>query len=183
MKRLKLTLYIFIFAFFVLNITLILNIVKAKNNVDNYFRLHVVANSDSISDQMLKLKVTKNINEYVKELTKNTTNKKECITVIQNNIYNILYVAQNTITNNNSNYKVSALIGNIKYDDKKYNNELMKAGTYNSLKVTIGKGNGQNWWTLLYPSLPNELSIDDTLSNENIQFKSKILELINNIFK
>ncbi|MBR6689007.1 MAG: stage II sporulation protein R [Clostridia bacterium] len=182
MKKYKFTLYIFILAFFILNITLMLNIFNAKNNIDSYIRLHIVANSDSISDQILKLQVTKNINEYIAKTTKSISDKKDYLFVIQNNIYNILSIAQDTITSNNSNYKVSALIGNIKHEDKKYNNKLMEAGTYLSLKVIIGDGNGENWWTLLYPSLPNELSIEDSLSNENIHFKSKIFELFKGLF-
>ena len=58
----------------------------------------------------------------------------------------------------------------------------MDKGTYNSLRIVIGDGLGNNWWSLLYPSMPDETTIEEVLTNEDIEFKSIILEWINSLF-
>lgn len=37
------------------------------------------------------------------------------------------------------------------YPAKSYNNEFIPSGSYETILVTIGKGEGSNFWTLLYP--------------------------------
>ena len=117
MKKFKCTLYVFIFLFTLLNLNLIQAIIDAENNLDNYFRLHIVANSDSINDQMIKLKVANEINNYISVITKNTTNKSDCIKAVTNNIPNLLNISKNVLKKNNSSAQVVAYIGNIKYDN------------------------------------------------------------------
>ncbi len=178
----KLTLFIFLTAFILLNVNILFAIETTKNNLTNYFRIHVVANSDSTKDQMLKLKITDAINEYIYDITKNIHNKTDYVQTIQDNIYNILNLANNTQRENNFDYPISIHLGNIKYDAKTYNKMQMDKGTYNSLRIVIGEGLGTNWWSLLYPSMPNETTIEEVLSNEDVEFKSIILEWLNNIF-
>lgn len=181
MKKLKLPFVVFLMSLILLNVTLIYGINYTKNNLENYFRLHVVANSDSISDQMLKLKVSMAVDEYIKNLTCKITNTEEYVALLKKHIPQILKEAQNTLNENDSNYNITAYLGNIKYDKKEYNDLKMPAGTYNSLKIVIGDGKGENWWSLLSPSLPGNITINEALTNPEIKFESKILEMFNTI--
>ncbi len=183
MKKFKCTLYIFIFLFTLLNLNLIHAITDAKNNLANYFRLHVVANSDNINDQMIKLKVANEINKYISVITKNITNKTDCIKTIENHIPNILNISKNVLKKNNSSTQVVAYIGNIKYDEKEFNKETMAAGTYTSLKISIGEAKGTNWWSLISPTISDTTNVNDILEPGEIKIKSKILEWIEVLFK
>ena len=58
----------------------------SSNLSDSVFRLHIIANSDSIDDQNLKLKVRDNIIDYMNTLTENATNKDEVISIVTNNL-------------------------------------------------------------------------------------------------
>ncbi len=180
--KLKITLFIFIASFILLNLNILYGIEKNNYNLNNYFRIHVVANSDNINDQILKLKISNAVNEYIKELTAGVCSKDEYTNILKDNIYNILNVANMTQKENNSSYPLAIHFGKIKYDDKKYNNIQMDKGTYNSLRIVIGNGIGNNWWSLLYPSIPQDTSTEETLNIDNVQFKSKILEWINMLF-
>lgn len=182
MKKFKISMYICLISFILLNLILIYKINISKNNLNNYFRLHVVANSDNISDQLLKLEVSNSVTKYIQTLTNNITNKEIYILTIKNNIQNILEVAKETLKSHDSSYTLAAYIGNIKYEDKQFNDLHMNAGTYNSLKIAIGEGNGSNWWSLLYSSLPNNADINEALTDDKVIFKSKILEWIDYIF-
>jgi stage II sporulation protein R len=139
----------------------------------------VVSNSDSINDQMLKLKVTDAINNYIQNITANINDKDKYILAIKENIQNILNIAQSTLVSNNSSYNITAQLGNIKYEEKSFNKKIMKAGTYPSLKIVIGEGKGENWWSLLYPSLPDNLTVEEALENGEIKFEFKTLDVFN----
>lgn len=55
---------------------------------------------------------------------------------------------------------------------KSYNGEFIPSGTYYTLLITIGKGNGNNFWTLLYPEYFN-ISFED---NNEIEYRSYIYD-------
>ena len=179
MRSKKILLYIFLIAFVLLNITIIYGNCTNKSNIQNYFRIHVVANSDSIDDQLLKYTVAKEVNNYIETLTKNTASKEESKQIIQDNIQNILKICNNIIKNENYNYSVKAYIGKIQYDEKKSYNFYMDGGIYDSLKIVIGHGNGQNWWSIIYPN--NYLELIDDKETEP-QFSFGIIDIFESIF-
>ena len=142
----------------VLNILIISNTNRDKEFQNGMFRLHVVANSDSIKDQMLKLEVSKNVNDYLSSIlpTASVTSKSDFKETVENNIDDILKVANNTICDSNSTipgmeYLASANIGKIHYNEKEKNGIYMPEGTYDSLQIVLGDGKGENWWSLIFP--------------------------------
>lgn len=182
MKIKKLTFTIFLISLFFLNISLVVASYNANNNLTNYFRIHVVANSDSIDDQILKLNVAKAVNEYIDDITKDITNKNEYIECIWENIYNILNVANNKMNEENKNYNIVAYVGKMKYSEKSKDGITQPKGTYNSLKIVIGDGNGENWWSLLFPNSIQGISSEDVLANDNITFSFGITEWFKDLF-
>jgi len=40
-----------------------------------------------------------------------------------------------------------------KFPTKQYSNMVLPAGEYKALKVVIGKGEGKNWWCVMFPPL------------------------------
>ena len=48
---------------------------------------------------------------------------------------------------------VRAELGRFEFPDRLYGRVLVPAGEYRALRVTIGAGEGHNWWCVLYPSL------------------------------
>lgn len=173
-------LFIFLLSFILLNVHLIFATNLNNNNAKNYFRIHIVANSDSIDDQILKLNVSKSVDEYIKNITKDLETKEDYKNCIIANIQDILVVANNVLKENNVDYKVKAYIGNMYYDTKTKNNTIMKSGIYDSLKIVIGNGEGENWWSLIFPYTILEEN-EDSLNLENIQTESVIFNLLKNI--
>lgn len=180
MIRKNLSFILFCFLFIFLNLSLVIACNNTKDTVNNYFRIHVVANSDNIDDQMAKLKVAKNVETYISELTQNITDKETYIYCIAQNIQNILQICQNTLIENNSNHNVCAYIGTQKYSEKAKNNIKMSEGLYNSLKIVIGNGNGENWWSLLFPHSIQGFELDETI-DKDLTFSSGIFDFFNNI--
>lgn len=182
MKRKKITFILFLTLFIFLNISLVIANSNAKDNLNNYFRIHVVANSDNIEDQILKLNIAKAIDEYISDTTKNITDKNEYITCVADNIYNILEIANNKIIEQNLDYSITGYIGKMKYTSKTKNGITHPKGIYNSIKIVIGNGNGENWWSLLFPNSIQGMSSEDILETDNITFSLGITEYFKKLF-
>ena len=112
----------------------------------NIVRLHVIANSDSDSDQIIKLKVR---DALLKQTSADFTKKNDVI----NNLDLYKKIAENTIKENGANYDVSVEYGNFPFPTKHYKNLSLPAGNYDAVRVVIGSGNGKNWWCVLFPPL------------------------------
>lgn len=196
----KVTIYIFSL-FVLLNLLIFSDTLKQKENIQNYFRIHVVANSNSSEDQKLKLQVASNIQKEVQtllEISKPTT-KEETKEIITENIQELLNIAKDTITNEKQTYNVSANIGNISYDKKQKENIQMAKGTYDSVRIVIGEGKGENFWSLLYPNSlvgtyeidiydenivkTKDITINDMIENTDTTYSSFIYEWFIQMFK
>jgi stage II sporulation protein R len=166
---------------------------------NNFFRLHILANSDSEEDQALKLKVRDNIIEYMETLTYDGLSKEEVVTLTQNHLDDFKKIAEETIKKEGFDYKVSLKIDNFYFPTKVYGNISLPAGYYDGLKIEIGEAKGQNWWCSLFPplcfvdissgvideeaekNLKNNLSEEDfaiiTSDSETVKLKFKIVEM------
>lgn len=112
----------------------------------NIVRLHVIANSDSVSDQNLKLKVR----DAILEKSQNDFTKKE--DVLKNlNLYK--KIAEDVIQENGFGYDVDVEYGNFRFPTKNYNNITLPAGNYDAIRVKIGTAQGKNWWCVMFPPL------------------------------
>ena len=49
--------------------------------------------------------------------------------------------------------EVRAEVGVFDFPDRLYGELFVPAGAYRALRVTVGAGEGHNWWCVLYPSL------------------------------
>lgn len=171
MKQKHITFFIAIFSFILLNTLVAFNIYKTKFISKDIFRLHVVANSNSIEDQIIKLKAESKIKEYISSF--NINDKNELKNEIEKNKDEILQIANSTIYENDKNYTSSIKIGKISYDKKDNMQTQMYSGTYDSASVILGSGNGKNIWSIIFPN-------DKTI--EKIKELDTIIPGISNIY-
>lgn len=189
-----------------LSIFLIINIknyaVAISDNLnENFFRLHILANSNSKEDQNLKLKVRDKIIAYMENITNTCTTKDEVIKIVNNNINSFYEICNSVIKENGFDYSVSIKIGEFYFPTKYYGNISMPAGLYDSLKINIGEAKGENWWCSLFPPLcftnfssgivdkEAKENLKENLEDEDYQiitsdsatykFKFKLIELLN----
>ena len=162
---------------------------------DNVFRLHIIANSDTESDQNLKLKVRDEVLQYTYTLFNNAKSKYEAENVISDNLQNISNVAYKTVLDNGYNYPVKAEITNMYFTTRYYENYTLPSGEYDALRITIGSGKGKNWWCVMYPSIcissvkeqdkKVRENFDeqqyDIIKNEQYQYKFKVVEVFEKI--
>ncbi len=170
---------------------------ECRNISDEVLRIHILADSDSQSDQNLKLKVRDAVLEYTNGLFDNVNSKEEAVEIAENNIDKIIDVSERTLKINGCNKSVSAQITEMDFDTRYYDNITMPSGNYTALRITIGSGEGKNWWCVMYPSLclytcSDTDTLEDKLTDnqyelitdENeFEFKFKIVEYFNIIRK
>ncbi len=104
-------------------------------------RLHILANSNSASDQQLKLIVRD-------QLLKEAESKPEALTDPE-----ITEICNRTLRENGSYDTVTVTRGKFYFPRKRYDTLTLPAGNYNAVRILIGKGVGENWWCVMYPPL------------------------------
>ncbi len=140
-------------------------------------RLHIIANSDSEDDQTLKLKVRDAVLDVISEETADTSSKSEAENVIKENMGELLRTANETICGEGYAYSVKAELGEEYCPTRDYTAFSLPAGKYTSLRVTIGDGQGRNWWCVVFPPICSGAAIDDAetlnLSDEEVSLITK----------
>ena len=125
-----------------------------SNNIsNNVFRLHVIANSDSVEDQNLKYDVRDALIAYMNSISANISSKEEAIKLVKENKNEFYKIAKKVIADKGFNYDVNIDVGNFSFPTKTYGDISLPAGFYDALKVEIGEASGQNWWCVMFPSL------------------------------
>ncbi len=108
-------------------------------------RLHIVANSDSEEDQALKLRVR----DRLLEATSASVSKEDAAGLLEE--YEA--IARREIADSGYDYGVRAEYGRFYFPTKDYGGLTYPAGEYDAVRITIGEGEGQNWWCVLFPPL------------------------------
>lgn len=139
------------------------------------FRLHVVANSDKEEDQELKLDVKKTVVDYLSRRLGSGADLEETREYVLENLPEIEQAALKIIEEQGKDYPISAVVEKTYFPDKTYGDCTFPAGEYEALNIRIGKGEGKNWWCVLYPSL---CFIDDTWGIVSREKKEELREIL-----
>lgn len=161
-------------------------------------RLHVIAASDSDSDQAVKLLVRDAVLEAGREIFDGTVNIENATQIIEDNLVILENAANETLKANNKNYTAKAYLTTEYFDTRTYDDSVtLPAGKYLALKIVLGEGEGKNWWCVMFPALClpaaektdneamnetySDAEKDIVLSNKKYEFRFKIVEYIEKI--
>ena len=144
-------------------------------------RLHVIANSDGLEDQNLKLAVKDEIVTLMKQEFTDLEDAEQATQLAREAIPLIQAVAEAKIKDLGYDYPVQVKVGEYDFPTKSYGNLVFPPGRYQAVRVIIGEGQGKNWWCVLFPPLCLVSSGDEGLSlnrPQNAQITFKCLELL-----
>ncbi len=127
----------------------------------NSIRFRIIANSNTIEDQIIKNKIKDELINGVFNNIKKENDIEKTIPLIKEKL-------------DNYNIKYDLKYGNNYFPSKTYKGITYPSGNYKSLVITINQGLGNNYWCVLYPPL---CLIDDDNTN-NIEYKSLVKEII-----
>ena len=141
---------------------------------DEAIRLRVIPDSNSEYDQGVKLMVKKELQTSMYHLLKDTKGIGDARSKIVENLPII-------------DQKIGLLLSEIGYTkgytvdygyhyfpDKDFEGITYEEGEYESLLITLGSGNGDNWWCVLFPPL----CLIEAEESDEVEYKFFIQEMI-----
>ncbi|MFD0714888.1 stage II sporulation protein R [Paenibacillus sp. GCM10027626] len=116
-------------------------------------RLRILANSDGAADQAVKRfvrdAVVKAMNTWVTE----PQTIEQARATIHAHMGEIEKIVAHELQQRGFTYGFKAELGVVPFPTKMYGNTVYPAGDYEALRITLGSGEGQNWWCVLFPPL------------------------------
>lgn len=120
---------------------------------ENVVRLHILAHSDSAEDQALKLKVRDAVLDACADWQETAATPEEALLLAQERLPQLQAVAQQTVASEGYDYPVTAQVCRMYFTTRQYDTVTLPAGMYDAVRLSIGAGEGQNWWCVMYPPL------------------------------
>ncbi len=141
---------------------------------DESIRLRILANSNTIEDQRIKMEVAKSVQKELYELLKDTKDVKEARTRILDNLETIKKEVETTLQNNDTSLNYRVNYGKNYFPSKNYKGINYNAGEYESLLVSLNQGKGDNWWCILFPPL----CLLEAEESNDVEYKLLVKEII-----
>lgn len=120
---------------------------------EELIRLHVVANSDRVEDQELKLLVRNAIITSLRQALADVRDTEQAKEYLQENLPKLQELANKTLDAAGSAQQAVVTLCREGFPTRQYDTFSLPAGIYEALRVTIGDGAGKNWWCVVFPSL------------------------------
>ncbi len=187
--------------FVILISTLLLAALPTEAEAEIYtdtLRLHILANSDSDDDQMLKLQIRDKLLLKYGEILKFEGDFNQALSSAETLLPEIEEDVNFWLKELGTDYTAKVTLTEEWYDTRDYEDFALPAGYYNSLRVIIGKGDGKNWWCVMYPPLCREIATERAPADDGVinytkeeislikggryKVKFKILEAMSSIF-
>lgn len=120
---------------------------------ENVVRLHVVANSDSEEDQAVKLLVRDAVLEEAARWYQGASSMEEASSLLCTHLQSLGDTARETLEEQGMEYSAAVQMTEMYFTTRDYGSFRLPAGRYRTLRVTLGEGEGHNWWCVVFPSL------------------------------
>ncbi len=151
------------------------------NDHEGIIRLHVIANSNAIGDQNLKLKVRDAVIAYMDD-HRDLSTVDETRDLLKEDLDRLETIADGIIASEGYDYTAKADMGVRYIPEKTYGDITFPAGNYEALTITLGDGDGENWWCVLFPPLclldEGTTASDEPAQDQRLQLRWKLMELL-----
>jgi len=125
----------------------------AENVCSEWIRLHVVAEDDSDSAQQLKLQLRDTCLRCAEVCVGDAENADDAYMKLNRHLDDFQRACRDRARELGFDGEITAETGVFDFPDRIYGNVPVPAGRYRALRITIGGGEGHNWWCVLYPKL------------------------------
>ena len=143
---------------------------------DEAIRFRVVAASNSIYDQNIKIQIRNTLQNEIFKLIGNSKTIDQTRKILLEHKEELSNIVSNKLKELNYNEKYTFNYGYNYFPEKEYKGIKYKSGNYESLVVTLGNSSGDNFWCVLFPPLCL-VEIEDNNSSD-VEYKFFIKELI-----
>ena len=116
-------------------------------------RLHVVAHSDDPADQALKLRVRDRVLSAAEPLLAGAHTAQRAEERLRGALPELEAAARDELARRGCDLPVAVTLAEETFSRRDYGSFALPAGRYTALRVTIGAGEGHNWWCVVFPPL------------------------------
>lgn len=141
---------------------------------DKSLRFRVIANSNNLNDFITKNEVKKEVEKELIFLLKDAKTIDETKQIINENIVNIKEKISKNIDEKNLDFNIK--LGLNYFPKKIFKGVIYNEGEYESLIITLGKGNGENWWCVLFPPL---CLLEENPNTSDVEYQLYVTRIIN----
>lgn len=131
-------------------------------------RLHVIADSDAAEEQEIKLEVRDAVLAYLTPVLEEAESQQQARQIIRDNLEGIAQAAGSAARGR----QVNVTLSRESYPTREYEGFTLPAGRYESLRVILGRGQGKNWWCVVFPPLclsaAESEKVQDVLKGEDL---------------
>ena len=159
---------------------------------EDTLRLHILANSDSRVDQDLKIGVRDLILERLGGRLEGAEAISSAVMISRELLSEIGELTDEFLREAGVDYGAVATLCEEWYETRDYGEFTLPRGYYTSLVITLGEGEGQNWWCILFPPMCTDLATGASgagdgdeieISGDKYSVKFKTMEIIADLFK
>lgn len=137
-------------------------------------RLHILANSDAETDQNVKLRVR----DALQPLFEAQESYADARAFVLENGAVLQSTAESVLRENGIDYGVQLSLGTEEFPDRTYDGVLFPAGPYDALIVRLGRGEGHNWWCVLFPPLCIVTETGEPVNLNTVKPESALYNLV-----
>lgn len=116
-------------------------------------RLHILANSDTLDDQLLKLRVRDAVLAALPPAVAQAETPGQAAAALQYALPALQQVADTALHRAHSPQTARLRLERWNFDARSYGDFTLPAGEYTALRIELGEGRGRNWFCVLYPAL------------------------------
>ncbi len=131
---------------------------------EDVVRLHVLPSGDDAEAQNVKILVRDAILTEYGSLLSGTADADEAKTLLEERLPEIEAFVASFLSERGMDTCVSVTLGEEEFETRSYGDITLPRGSYTALTVTLGEGEGQNWWCVLYPALCTEAALGGTVT-------------------
>lgn len=122
---------------------------QSKALSDRVIRLHVIGASNSEEDQAVKLQVRDAVLAQAGPWLEGAKNAAEAAEILGAHLPELARTGAETAGVS----AAAALEENAWFPTREYTDFSLPAGRYTALRITLGEGEGRNWWCVVFPPL------------------------------
>ena len=120
---------------------------------ENIVRLHVIANSNDEADQAVKLRVRDAVLREAEQWYGDAEDFDTAVTALCTHLESLEAAANSVLKAENFPYCAKAEICEMYVPTRTYESFKLPAGRYRTLRISLGKAEGKNWWCVMYPNM------------------------------
>lgn len=154
-------------------------------------RLRILANSDSNQDQNIKRLIRNEVNEEITLWVDDLTSIEDARGLIKERIKKVEGIVEKVLKEGEINQSFKVEFDEVAFPTKMYGNFVYPAGDYEAILITLGDGEGANWWCVLFPPLcyldfsngdAVKPEAKESMEQEEVKVKSFVAESMKKLF-